>query len=809
MNRFIRGTLIFIFILVSILSVYIWHQWKSIVNSLKPNLEYELSEVTGAQISIGDLKAEIIPRAAIELRNVSITYPCKKQIKLERAYLMPSLAALLKKEIDITEVHLESPQATLKLVDGKLTIGSNSESIECTDTEPDKVTEVKPLPVTTRSEIEDGFKLNFNFREIVVNNGSLIIATPTKSYNLNEIKLTTQFSLQSEEFLLTLPKLELDLDKHRLQIDMEAVHWNSAVHSVSIEEGRISLGKSSLKFSLTSKENYEALTLLVSAAKQQLSNLTSVAKDLSSSKKIPQLTGELGFNINLKKGNNGFSLGGDVSIKDLSNQNKSVRINSLTLSDFNYWLTGTQNKFFETQYAFTGLNIADSKDQYQAAESKGSLRFSHDKAGGYIINGEANVVDFLYQDSQTKVDKVRAGLKEIEVTISKKTDVVAKVQVHNGTVNVTNDGVRVESVESVSAPITVEVPASGGYKVSGPVSVLKGKVNTLNRDLSEVSGTVDILISGPLKEFIAKELNATVMERKLLAKAHFLMEKPHYLVKFANLSIEEGNIGISGKLSREEDKRFEANIHAAMVKAENFFPLITKSTSAKLLGKMNTLQGKITGRMDAPLDSLKGEGSFMFSHPDIQSFSLSASLAKAVSKIPLVGYKVVPNEMLEKEMVDEAVGEFTIENKTVHFSDLMIRRTNYVLRGKGSMDFELNTDFTASVVFFEETFQSLGLGFDKLGRLLGKVGKISIPLFITGKIPDISINPDIATLAKDNSGFTLIGDTLSVIGDVGGGVIDIIRSPFRSKSTPEPEPTPKAAAVGTVHSNPRMLNKRN
>ena len=75
---------------------------------------------------------------------------------------------------------------------------------------------------------------------------------------------------------------------------------------------------------------------------------------------------------------------------------------------------------------------------------------------------------------------------------------------------------------------------------------------------------------------------------------------------------------------------------------------------------------------------------------------------------------------------------------------------------------------------------------------------MEIPIFIKGKIPDISITPDLVTLARDNSGITLVGDVLGKTVQAGRAVTDFVLSPFSSDK--------KKSGQGTPVASPTMTN---
>ena len=85
----------------------------------------------------------------------------------------------------------------------------------------------------------------------------------------------------------------------------------------------------------------------------------------------------------------------------------------------------------------------------------------------------------------------------------------------------------------------------------------------------------------------------------------------------------------------------------------------------------------------------------------------------------------------------------------------------------------------------KQTLTSLGGGFERLGSLLGRVGKVEIPVFIRGQVPNISVVPDVVTLVKDNSGLTLVGNVLGSTLDAGRSVAGFVLSPFESKRNRE------------------------
>jgi hypothetical protein len=186
--------------------------------------------------------------------------------------------------------------------------------------------------------------------------------------------------------------------------------------------------------------------------------------------------------------------------------------------------------------------------------------------------------------------------------------------------------------------------------------------------------------------------------------------------------------------------------------------------------------------------SLSGEGDFKLMSTRIRGFDLTRALADALSSIPIANLTLSKEKLTDDGLDKMAEGIFTITEEKLNFSSLTFYRQQYTLQAIGSYSFSKVVDLRGSVTFMKQTLSGLGGGFEQLGSLLGRVGKVEIPIFIRGQVPNLSVVPDVVNLVKDNSGVTLAGEVLGTTLNAGRSVADFVLSPFESRRNKQDSP---------------------
>jgi hypothetical protein len=202
-------------------------------------------------------------------------------------------------------------------------------------------------------------------------------------------------------------------------------------------------------------------------------------------------------------------------------------------------------------------------------------------------------------------------------------------------------------------------------------------------------------------------------------------------------------------------------------------------------GQIRSLSVAVRGSFAELLTSLRGEGDFKLMSTRVRGFDLTRALADALSSIPIANLTLAKEKLSDEGFDKAAEGVFTIADEKLHFSSLTFYRHQYTLAATGTYSFSKFLDLKGAVTFMKQTLTSLGGGFERLGSLLGRVGKVEIPVFIRGQVPNISVVPDVVTLVKDNSGLTLVGNVLGSTLDAGRSVAGFVLSPFESKRNRE------------------------
>lgn len=270
--------------------------------------------------------------------------------------------------------------------------------------------------------------------------------------------------------------------------------------------------------------------------------------------------------------------------------------------------------------------------------------------------------------------------------------------------------------------------AGEDFSLSAKLVIEKGKISSdyLVKDVSKINASADIT---------EKNINIT--------------QAVGY--------IGDGSVSLTGKV---EDYRKTAsssfNLQSKDLKVQDLVPQFDSGAS---------LEGDL---------SFSGNASFVGFGPDMIKKSLSGSFDAQilngkirdlnVLKLALSKISMIPN-LVERILVNlpqkyqEALSSndtkinrmsssLNIQDQEVKITDALLDAEGFKVEATGSVNFQQYLNLDAWISIPQDLSQSMIKGASELELLADKSGEISIPVNISGTIPEVSVMPDLTYIAK-------------------------------------------------------------
>lgn len=287
--------------------------WKigSIVASYKPHIERALSDVIGAEVTVGDIAVSFIPSTTLSVESVSVRSATGGNSDLSvgsieaRAELMP----LLSKRIEISSIEIKSPRVTLVR-------DSAGVSVRGLTAKPAKQAQDTPKVEGARAN-GDSFKVDIH--SIEIHNGALRFEdrVSNTSQVIDKIQLRSSIALEDKVLSLAEGTLSLQaLSKHTFELSFNGVSFNQAENALKINAGTLRTPAGELVISGALGISQGPGAIKVTSNSLNIPALLTLATVVQPSLPRDAVTGSLTTNLEVGlQGPNVQKLGGQIGLK--------------------------------------------------------------------------------------------------------------------------------------------------------------------------------------------------------------------------------------------------------------------------------------------------------------------------------------------------------------------------------------------------------------------------------------------------------------------------------------------------------------
>lgn len=747
-----RGLALTIVTFVLATSGACWLFGARIVSHLKPAIEELASGATGLRVSFASGTLRLFPALAVTLRGGVAAAPdgCS-QWQLDEASAYLELAALLQGRIDVHSIDLSGVRGTLAASGGRIQM-ARPDGTPCAPPpsaqNPAQAASHRPGPTWALTPLG---RFTLDIRDLELSGIEVQLFRGEQKYQLSLRSLKT--GLLFEERATTLPSLVLVGAVDAVPIGAEIQRLSLSPDAVlSLSSANVQVGDHSVQASGSYNLNSRAGTATISA--HEIALATSLGPLLGTS---APLSGTARGSLEIALQGADATISGKASLSGLALTNGGTfKLHEGELDSLSVIVKEGALSSAESHLSLREFNCTADGDSYSVERAEGRARIVQD--AGLSLSGELAVEGFGFADSDTKISRASARLREISGAVTPAGDVDIRLNLDASSIYLTNPNVIISSVQHVTAPIDIRVPSKGGYSVSGPVTIAGGVLSLSGRTLERTGGRIEMLVSSPLKDFRSTSLGATSHTELIGASTHFAMTHESYILKDTSFRLGNGSLATDLSLGRRGERPLTIGLQATALPLPAAYRAVAQRDDPPLRGTLASLKANVSGsRQDLP-GSLSGGGSLLVTNGVFTTFDLQGSIRSAISAIPLVGTKLVPS-LPPNDIQDGSISStFTIGRGAASLPDLKIQFSNMTVEAALAPSFSGAIEGKASVIFMEQTFRMLGLGFDALGNFLAREGRIAIPLTIGNTVSSPSVTPDMAEIRKFITGQDLLED---------------------------------------------------
>ncbi len=710
-------------------AVVLYFFTQALLEHYRPQLVAEISDSVGCPVSYSRATIKLTPAVEVVLHDVSVMgTPLGFEVTAPYFAAEVKLAALLNQHLDFDKLTLRSP--SIVLITG---------SAPTTPQQPPPST---PLPSSPTSAQTAQPLLLIGIDAISIDSGR--IATRSSSGHqvvvLEDLHiesgLTTQgaaITIAPSQASFVVPVGTTPIKRFPLTASLQQLTYTINQKKLSIQSAQITSGASSVAVSGAFDLAGETLTAALQGTKVELAPFQQFLR-------AKALAGTADLQANVTLNEQSLQISGTMGVS-------SAKITAI--SGESYGITSLSGPF----------TLQRTQGQGIAAQST-----------ALAVQG------FSYQDPNVSLNHVNGTLSKISGTIAEDGASAFTVSVHGTGLDLSSGPFEIKKIASVDSPLTIKVPATPGYSISGPVKAAGVDMTFHGRPLTGASGSVDMLVSNTVLRFISQGVQT--QSNGIPVKMSGTVEINDTTYSMQNLvgQLAGGSLASTVTIQRAPKQQVEVEVLAKELDVAVVKALVTGDPQSTFSGRIDHVSVKATTRKDNLLLSATGNGVIEITDGTVARANFDRRVVGLIKAIPVVGEAVsftssaTDSSTYEMRggMLKDLNADFTIGNGRVSSTNITAQGKFSNLIASGDISFGGDLNLTASAVYLEQNLRAIAGPIKPLGALFGTIGRIEIPLLIQGTVGTPQISADLSRLQD----ISMPGRALSPILRGLGAVVD-------------------------------------
>lgn len=227
------------------------------------------------------------------------------------------------------------------------------------------------------------------------------------------------------------------------------------------------------------------------------------------------------------------------------------------------------------------------------------------------------------------------------------------------------------------------------------------------------------------------------------------------------LKIFGGSLAGTVSLGLKETKPLATQMELKSINFQELFAATNPDLSQKFSGRIESVEAKLTGSTSALPASLSGSLRVDVRDGALKGVNVAQVVLKAINNLPLITGAVSgsPGGSQNQQQLNEndtsfrsLTGDFAVGGSRLQTNNLLLVGPVYQLQGDGSIGFDSELDFNATLVFTPEFSASIVGSVKQLKGALDSQGRLIVPLTLKGKPPKVIVLPNLEKLLQTGLG---------------------------------------------------------
>jgi hypothetical protein len=420
--------------------------------------------------------------------------------------------------------------------------------------------------------------------------------------------------------------------------------------------------------------------------------------------------------------------------------------------------------------------IASTGERYGVASLSGPFTLTTITGQGTKIQSDKiNVQGFSYGDPNVTLSHVNGTISAVAGSIAENGAASFTVGVKSTGLDLTSGPFMIKKIVSVDAPLTITIPAQSGYSVAGPVKATGVDMSFHGRPMTGSSGSVDMLVSNSVLRFTSQNIKTESHGLPVALSGTLEVTNDSYKVSNLTGSLAGGSLAATVNIQRAPGQEVESEVLAKGLDISTVKALALGEPKGAFSGHVSHLSVKAKTRKNDLLASAHGEGVIEITDGTVHA-TYDKKVVGLIKAIPVVGEAVsftstatnASTYQMQGGMLKELTADFTIGGGKFSSKNIKGQGRFTNIQASGDLSFDGVLNVTASAVYLEQNLKALAGPITPLGSLFGTIGKIEIPLVITGTIGNPQVNADLTRLQD----ITVPGRAISPVLRGLGSIVD-------------------------------------
>lgn len=333
--------------------------------------------------------------------------------------------------------------------------------------------------------------------------------------------------------------------------------------------------------------------------------------------------------------------------------------------------------------------------------------------------------------------------------------------------------------KGVLAPdFTVNLRGPGQYDLRGTLRL--SKVGAQKNDLvvQDLSGPIAITAQPQSVKATSNKLTLSLGAQPIEIELNAGLQGERVVLEKLHLVGFGGQLTSNATLTLGASQQFEVHKRVEGMQVAQLLSALKPHAPPPLAGTLALLRADLNGVLgDELLQRLAGDLELTLQQGELTGVNLAGETLRAIKDLPFVEgalARKVPESLraqIESSStpIEELSGLFRVSGGKMRTDNLRLVSSLFSLTGDGSVGFDQQIDFNATISFSQELSLALAASVKELSRVLNEEQRLVVPLSIKGTAPNLMVVPNLDRLLTQGAKQAIKEKAGEALGKLFGG----------------------------------------